>query len=120
MRGDVLLVDPDGLIDAEQVRAAGLTVHNANHVSAAIERLSQGAATDVVVVSVLLERETVEQLRLHADYATSIIVVRRDEGERDSARRSGADSFLPATADLVYQIHRALILRRSGRRLPWS
>ena len=120
MRGDILLVDPERIVDSEELRGAGLRVYNANDVGDAIERLSQGAVTDVIVVSVLSESETVDQLRQRADNATSIIVIGHDEGERDSARRSGADSFLPATADVLYEIHRALILRRSGRRLPWS
>jgi hypothetical protein len=57
-----------------------------------------------------------------ADRATSIIVASVPE-ERDAARNEGADSFLPNSApaaDLLYEIHRALILRRSGRRLPWN
>ena len=120
MRGDVLLVDAEGVIDSEHLRAAGLRVYSATDVGKAVERLTEGAAPDVVVMSVPAEAEAVEQLRRRADYATSIIVVGRDEGGRDFARRSGADSFLPATADVLYEIHRALILRRSGRRLPWA
>ena len=77
----------------------------------------RGLPADVVVVSVSLESESVDQLRRRTDHATSIIIVGRDDGERDSARRSGADSFLLATADVLYEIHRALILRRSGRPL---
>ena len=101
MRGHVLLVDAEGIIDPEHLRAAGLRVYNANGVGDAIDRLSEGAAPDVVVVSVPPESETVDQFRRRADYATSIIVVGRDDGERDSARRSGADSFLLATADVT-------------------
>jgi hypothetical protein len=58
----------------------------------------------VVVVGDPLESESLQQLRRRADDATSIIIVGRD-GERDSARRSGADSLLLATADLLYEIH---------------
>ena len=119
MRGDVLLVDPKGIIDTEQLRATGLRVYNAKDVGDAIARLTEGAVPDVVVVSVLPERDAVDQFRRRADYATSIIVVGPDDAERDSARYSGADSFLLATDDVLYEIHRALILRRSGRRLPW-
>jgi hypothetical protein len=57
-----------------------------------------------------------------ADHATSIIVASVPE-RRDTARRQGADSFLPISgpeSDLLYEIHRGLILRRSGRRLPWN
>ena len=75
---------------------------------------------DVVVVSNPLESESLQELRRRADDATSIIIVGRDNREREAARRSGADSFLPATADVLYEIHRALILRRSGRRLRWT
>jgi DNA-binding response OmpR family regulator len=119
MRGDVLLVDAEGIIDPEHLRAAGLRVYRANDIGDAIDRLTEGAAPEVVVVTVPPESETVDQLRRRADSATSIIVVGRDDGDRTAARRSGADSFLSATADVLYEIHRALILRRSGRRLPW-
>lgn len=118
MQGDVLLVDAEGIIDAERLRAAGLWVYHVRDVAAAIDRMSESAA-DVVVVSDPLENESLQELRRHADYATSIIIVGRDDGERDSARHSGADSFLLATADVLYEVHRALILRRSGRRIPW-
>ena len=86
MRGDILLVDSEGLIDYERLGAAGLRVYHANDVGDALERLSEGAARDVVVVSVPPGSEAVDQLRRRADYATSIIVVGRDDGERDSAR----------------------------------
>ena len=119
MRGDVLLVDSEDLIDAERLRAAGLRVCHVRDVAAATDRVSESAA-DVVVVSNPLESESLQELRRRADDATSIIVVGRDSGEREAARRSGADSFLPATADVLYEIHRALILRRSGRRLRWT
>jgi hypothetical protein len=118
MRGDVLLVDAQGIIDAERLRAAGLWVCHVRGVAAAIDRMAESAA-DVVVVSDPLESASLQELRRHADYAMSIIVVGRDDGERESARHSGADSFLLATADLLDEIHRALILRRSGRRIPW-
>jgi DNA-binding NarL/FixJ family response regulator len=61
-------------------------------------------------------------LRRLADYATSIIVASVLE-EREAAREAGADSFLLNSApptDLLHEIRRALILRRSGRRLPWN
>ena len=114
-----MLVDAEGIIDLEHLRAAGLRVYNANDVGDAIGWLAEGAAPDVVVVSVPPECEAVDRIRRRADDATSIIVVGRDDRGWDSARRSGADSFLLATADVLYEIHRALILRRSGRRLPW-
>ena len=117
MRGDVLLVAAEAIIDPEHLRAAGLRVHNADNVGDAMDRLSRGTAPDVIVVNASLESETVAQLRRRADYATSIIMVGRNDREPDAARRSGADSFLLADADVLYEIHRALILRRSGRRL---
>ena len=61
-------------------------------------------------------------LRGLADYATSIIVAWFPK-EHEAARKAGADSFLlnPAPpAALLYEIRRALILRRSGCRLPWN
>jgi hypothetical protein len=119
MRGDVVLVDSEGLIDSERLRAAGLRVRHVRDVAAATDRISEFAA-DVVVVSDPLERESLQQLRRRADDATSIIIVGHNDAEREFARHSGADSFLLATADVLYEIHRALILRRSGRRLRWT
>jgi DNA-binding response OmpR family regulator len=118
MRGEILLVDAEGRFDSERLRAAGLRVYHVKDVAAAKDRMSASAA-DVIVVRDPLEGESLQELRRHGDSATSIIVVGRVE-ERESARRLGADSFLPATADVLYEIHRALILRRSGRRLPWN
>ncbi len=64
-------------------------------------------------------------LRGRVDGATSIIVVsgfaRWDD--RDRARGAGADLYLVKPvlpAALLYEVRRALILRRSGRRLPWN
>jgi hypothetical protein len=78
-----------------------------------------------VIVAMLPAHESpsiVPALRGLADHATSIIVASVPE-QRDTMRREGADSFLlnsvPAS-ELLYEIHRALILRRSGRRLPWN
>jgi hypothetical protein len=61
----------------------------------------------------------IRKLRTSVDDATSIIVTCADEG-REQARNAGADSFLRDSAplsDVLFEIHRALILRRSGRRL---
>src|SRR5215213_178456 len=119
MRGDGGLVACEGIVDSERLHAAGLRVSHVRDVAAAAERVSESAA-DVVVVSAPLESESLQQLRQRADDATSIIIVGRDDADRDFARRSGADSFLLVTADVLYEIHRALILRRSGRRLRWT
>jgi DNA-binding NarL/FixJ family response regulator len=98
-------------------------VYRCHELADALTSLQQVAAD--VVVAVLSGADgpsIVADLRGAADYATSIIVVSVAEG-RDAARRAGADSFLlnsATSADLLYEIRRALILRRSGRRLPWN
>jgi hypothetical protein len=43
--------------------------------------------------------------------------------DREAARSAGADLFLLGSAlpsALVFEVHRALILRRTGRRLTWN
>jgi DNA-binding response OmpR family regulator len=125
MRGTILLLDSDKslLADVDLLRANGLTVDHCHEPAHALEQL-QRIAPDVVV-AVLAAHDSlsvVPDLRDLADPATSIIVV-SVSAQREAARKIGADSFLlrPAPpADLLYEIHRALILRRSGRRLPWE
>jgi len=117
MRGVVLLVDPDGRVDPHLLRAEGLIVHGATDEGTALERLTD-LDPDVVVVA--SDAISLMELRRRADHASSIIVLGPDESDRETLRNAGADAVLPLSADLLYEIHRALILRRSGRRLPWN
>src|SRR5262245_29847317 len=116
MRGVVLLVDPNGAIDPEPLREAGLLVYEAADERTALQRLSE-LAPDALVVG---QTVALMDLRRHIDDATSIIVLGGNADPPERFRDSGADSFLSPSADLLYEIHRALILRRSGRRLPWN
>ena len=125
MRGTVLLLESDRslLVDVDLLRANQLIVYHCHELANALKQF-QHMAPDVVV-AVLSGHDSpsiVPGLRDLADYATSIIVASVPE-EREAARKAGADSFLlnsAPPADLLYEIRRALILRRSGRRLPWN
>ena len=125
MRGTVLLLDTDKslLVDVDLLRANGLAVHHFHEPAQALEQF-QRAAPDVIV-AVLAAHDSasiVTDLRQLADPGTSIIVV-SVPGQREAGRETGADSFLLNSvppAELLYEIHRALILRRSGRRLSWN
>ena len=125
MRGTVLLLESDNasLVDVDLLRANELMVYHCRDVADALKQIQQ-VAPDVVVAALSGHEgpSIVQGLRDLADYATSIIVASVPE-ERDAARQAGADSFLlnsAPPADLLYEIRRALILRRSGRRLPWN
>ena len=125
MRGTVLLLDRDKsrAVDVDLLRENGLVVYDCRELADALKQVQRGAPE--VIVAVLPAHSSpsiVPTLRDLADRATSIIVASVPE-DRDALRRAGADSFLPISippADLLYEIHRALILRRSGRRLPWN
>ena len=125
MRGTVLLLqrDTSWFVDVDVLRASGLIVHRCHEPDDALKQF-QSIAPDVVV-AVLAAHDSVSivpDLRDLADPATSIIVVSVPT-QREAAGKTGADSFLQSSAqpaDLLYEIHRALILRRSGRRLPWK
>jgi DNA-binding NarL/FixJ family response regulator len=125
MRGTVLLLESDRslLVDVDLLRVNELIVYHCHELANALKQF-QPMAPDVVV-AVLSGHDSpsiVPGLRSLADYATSIIVASVPE-EREAARKAGADSFLlnsAPPADLLYEIRRALILRRSGRRLPWN
>lgn len=111
------------LVDVDLLRANDLIVHHCHELADALKQFPH-MAPDVVValVSAQDSSSVVPGLRGLADYATSIIVASVPE-ERDAARKAGADLFLlnsASPADLLYEIRRALILRRSGRRLPWN
>ena len=125
MRGTVLLLNSDSslLVDVDLLRANGLIVYQCQEPAHAVKQFHD-VAPDVVVA--VLSADTrpsiITELRGVADHATSIIVASVSE-QREAARHGGADSFLLNSArpsDLLYEIQRALILRRSGRRLPWN
>ena len=124
MRGTVLLLDDDRSRQlAESLRLDRLIVYEASDVFEALAHL-RSDDPDVIVVCFTPDdtQSLVKNLREAAPRATSIIVAAGVE-HRDAARTGGADSFLPgpvSAADLLYEIRRALILRRSGRRLPWN
>jgi DNA-binding response OmpR family regulator len=124
MRGTILLLDSDTslLVDVDLFRASGLTVYHCHEPDQALKQFQNIGADVIVVLSARHSRSIVPVLRGLADHATSIVVASIPE-EREEARRAGADSFLLNSgrpADLLYEIHRALILRRSGRRVPWN
>ena len=122
MRGVVLLVDiaRTGIVDIEALREKGLTIHETSDVAHAVERLAELVPDVIVTVFTGSENASyVSALRHRIDYATSILVLGTSEEHSEEARRLGGDAFVPASADLSYEIHRALILRRSGRRLTW-
>jgi DNA-binding NarL/FixJ family response regulator len=125
MRGTVLLLESDRpvLVDVDLLRENELVVYHCHELANALQQFQR--LTPDVVVAVLSRHDSpsiVPGLRRLADHATSIIVASVPE-EREAARQAGADSFLLNSApptDLLYEIRRALILRRSGRRLPWN
>jgi DNA-binding NarL/FixJ family response regulator len=125
MRGTLLLLDTDRSlrVDVDLLRANGLIVYHCHELAHALEQFRHIAPD--VVVAVLSAHDSasiVPALRGFADRATSIIVASVHE-EREAARKAGADSFVlnsVSPGDLLYEIHRALILRRCGRRLPWN
>jgi len=126
VRGTILLVDgcQSSPADVERWRGNGLIVHHSTDLPHALTQFPHAAPDVIVVVAPARESEPiVAGVRSRADHATSIIAV-SDPGERDAVRQAGADAFLSiasaSSVDLLYEIHRALILRRSGRRLTWS
>jgi DNA-binding response OmpR family regulator len=125
MRGTVLLLESEKslLVDVDVLRLNGLIVYHCHELADAVEQLPR-VAPDVIVavLSAPDSPSVVPPLRRLADHATSIIAASVPE-RREAAREQGADAFLVESADaseLLYEIHRALILRRSGRRLPWN
>ncbi len=110
-------------MDVDLLRVNGLIVHDCHDLAEALRHLPDIAPE--VIVAALTPSDSasmIPALRRWADHATSIIVASVPE-QRDAARHGGADSFLLNSAqpsDLLVEIHRALILRRSGRRLPWN
>ena len=130
--GTVLLVNSfDGReMYADYLRANGLIVCDAESPERALSHLDtvdpHVVVTDFVFLhSSIVASDFLHTLRARVDRATSVIVVsgfvRRED--RDQAHAAGADLYLikPALPSAVlYEVRRALILRRSGRRLPWN
>jgi CheY-like chemotaxis protein len=88
--------------------------------------LANVVVTDLVFADTAVEGTAfIRAVRSQVDDATSIVVLSRyvRAGDREDARAAGADLFLMKPAlptALVFEVQRALILRRSGRRLPWN
>ena len=125
MRGTVLLLKREGAlpVDVDLLRVNGLMVYDCDELAGAVAQLRHVSPDVVVVVlSASDSASIVTALRSLVDRDTSVIAMSVPE-QREAARDGGADSFLLNSAqpsDLLYEIHRALILRRSGRRLPWN
>jgi len=130
--GTVLLVNSfDGRDNyADHLRAAGLIVFAADTPEAALTQLDT-VDPHVVVTDFVFPRSgfdgasCIRTLRKRIDRATSIIVVSTfaRQADREIAQAEGADLYLvkPALpAAVLYEVQRALILRRSGRRLVWN
>ena len=119
MRGTVLLLGGQDSYApyTDHLRANGLLVHQV-----ASPEGADTIAPDVVlaVFSRNSSPTVIRELRNRVDSATSIIAVSSRE-DREAAHDAGADLVLlmPVPPDkILYEIQRALILRRSGRRLP--
>jgi CheY-like chemotaxis protein len=118
-------------IYSEYLRANGFVVYDAGQPEGAMAKLEAGLIPGVVVCDAVFlgsgidAASFVRTLRQRLDDAVSIIVVAglvREE-DRESLRAAGADAFLVKPvlpASILYEVKRALILRRSGRRLPWN
>jgi DNA-binding response OmpR family regulator len=124
MRGTVLLIDTDRSlrVAADLFRTSGLIVYHCDELSQALKQFRDIGADVVLVASTPDSSSVIHEVRALADEAMSVIVASGPEN-REDARAAGADSFLlnfALPADLLYAVHRALILRRSGRRLPWQ
>jgi DNA-binding response OmpR family regulator len=123
MRGTVLFLnsrEPTSVL-ADYFRSNELIVYETGRVENAVRQVD-GIAPDVVVAILGQDddRSLIRQLRSAVDYATSIILL-ADLNDGDEAQHAGADSLLPTSAlpgEVLYEVRRALILRRSGRRLP--
>src|SRR5688572_21087400 len=119
MRGTVVLLGghESHAVYAEHLRANGLLVYEAVSPTDV-----QAIAPDVIVTvfSGNTSPSAIRDLRSRVDHATSIIVA-SSRGDRQAAHEAGADSVLLMPAppgEILYEVQRALILRRSGRRLP--
>ena len=128
----VLLVCGDDwrLSYAEELRAQRLLVHTVSRPEDTWEALTM-VTPDVAVVAADctgVEPDVIafiEALRCGLDDATSIILISQQArfADREPLRRAGLDLLLlnaPQPSEVAYEVKRALILRRSGRRLPWN
>jgi DNA-binding response OmpR family regulator len=125
MGGTVLFVNSreSTSLFADHFRTNGLLVYEAERAEDAVQQVD-GIAPDVVVAVLGQDNgpSVIRELRSSVDYATSIIVI-ADLNDREEAQHAGADSLLLKSAlpsEVLYEVRRALILRRSGRRLPWN
>ena len=125
MRGTVLLLAGQdwSAVYAEQLRESGLMVYQLPRPEDALRQVDAiGPDVVVAVCSGGSDPAVIRELRGRVDHATSIIAILATSREdRDPAFGAGADSVLPMPAppgEVLYEVQRALILRRSGRRLP--
>jgi DNA-binding response OmpR family regulator len=123
--------DDAGNLYGEYLRWHEIRVYDATAPELALAAVDGGTVPDVVVCGVRFANSSldavsfVQQLRGRVDDATSIIVIAglMREEDRETFRTAGADMFLltPALPSAVlYEVKRALLLRRSGRRLSWN
>jgi len=130
-RGTVLLVNgSDGRAScADYLRRQGLTIFEADRPEEAFQHLDE--APDVIVTDLAFAGSKdsgprfLTELRRNVDEATSIVVLSGyvRQQDRAQAREAGADFFMPKSARpdaVLFEVQRALLLRRSGRRLSWN
>jgi DNA-binding response OmpR family regulator len=123
MRGTVLLLDgrDSRSLYAEHLRQDGLIVYEAEDPEVALQLIDR-IAPDVVVYYADQKDgpSVIGALRSRVDDATSIIVAAGlSDGEQ--TYDAGADSLLLQHAspnEILNEVRRAVILHRSGRRLP--
>jgi CheY-like chemotaxis protein len=131
--GQVLLVNSfdDWHVYADLLQEQGHTVVEATMPEEALRFLAASDPPDVVLTDIVFVGSAIagtsfiRELRLRVDGATSIVVLTRymRADDRHEARAAGADLFLmkPAVpAAVLFEVQRALILRRGGRRLSWN
>jgi DNA-binding response OmpR family regulator len=122
MRGTVLIVDAQRLQPgcAEHLRADGLLVYEPARAEDAFEHA--GLDPDVVVIGPGVPPSRIRELRTRVDHAASMILV-DDVADYMQARDAGVDAIVKEAllpGELLNETRRAVILRRSGRRLPWN
>jgi DNA-binding response OmpR family regulator len=131
MRGTVVLLAGQdwSAVYAEHFRGHGLMVYELQRPEDALRKVDTIVPDVIVAVCSGGDDPTaIRELRGRVDWATSIIAIviaSRETNDENASQllRAGADSILlmPAPPDeVLYEIQRALILRRSGRRLPRS
>ena len=132
MGGIVLYVNNDDGREAYSnvLRERGLVVLEATRPEDALGLLNIHQP-DVIVTDMVFSDSPIDgsgfvrEVRSRVDEATSIVVLSRyvRADDREQARAAGADLYLMRPAlptALLFEVQRALILRRSGRRLPWN